>query len=259
MEAIPQFCVLGPLQVRFGSSTEVIPGRRERALLAGLLLTVGEPVELERLAGFLWPGKQPRDVAHALRTHVMRLRRHLGRELIITFPSAYSLTVDPSTVDAHRFDQAVRTATGHLIGRRLVEAESTLARTLAIWPHGAPWIDLTGTSIGDAERARLTEERLEVEERLAAVRLRLHGTPLDDIEKLALEKPFRENRWLLLMWALSRSGQQTRALRSYATLRVNLRDEFGLDPDRRLQQLEHRILEQDPTLAQIDPLSLVLG
>jgi DNA-binding SARP family transcriptional activator len=99
---------------------------------------------------------------------------------------------------------------------------------------------------------------LEVEERLAAVRLCLHLSPLVDIEKLALERPLRENRWLLLMYALSISGQQARALQCYSSIRTHLRRELGLDPDRRLQDMEHRILEQDPKLPEIDPLTLVL-
>ena len=61
MEPLVHFVVLGPLQVRLGASTKVIAGRRERTLLAGLLLTPGEPVEAERLAGLLWPVKGPRD------------------------------------------------------------------------------------------------------------------------------------------------------------------------------------------------------
>lgn len=259
MEGTPEFRVLGPLQVRFGSTSEVIPGRRERALLAALLLTVGEPVEVDRLIGFLWPVKQPRDAVHALRTHVMRLRRHVGRELVETVPGAYALRAARGTVDAHRFDSMVEVATLHLFDRRLPEAETNLAAALDTWRHGAPWIDLTGTPTGDAERARLIEERLEVEERLAAVRLCLRRSPLDQIEKLALEKPLRESRWLLLMLALVDAGQQARALRHYSMLRSLLRDELGLDPDRRLQDMEHRILTQDPTLSEIDPLSLVFS
>ncbi len=259
MQGTPQYRVLGPLQVRFGSTNQVIAGRRERTLLSALLLTAGEPVEVDRLIGFLWPTKQPRDAVHALRTHVMRLRRHLGRNLIGTSPAAYTLEAARQTVDVHRFDAAVEVATEQLVDRQLDSAESTLSTALGIWQHGAPWIDLATSPAGGAERARLTEERLEVEERLAAVRLCLHRSPLDLIEKLALEKPLRESRWLLLMLALAEAGQQARALRHYSTLRTLLRDELGLAPDRRLQDMEHRILTQDPTLCEIDPLSLVFS
>lgn len=259
MEGTAQFRVLGPLQVRFGSTNEVIPGRRERTLLEALLLTAGEPVEVDRLIVFLWPDKRPRDAGHALRTHVMRLRRHIGKDLIGTSPAAYTAEVSRATVDAHRFDSTVEVAIEQLVDRRLTMAESTLAAALRIWQHGAPWIDLASSPAGDGERARLTEERLQAEERLAAVRLCLHRSPLDQIEKLALEKPLRESRWLLLMLALAEAGQQARALRHYAGLRTLLRNELGLDPDRRLQDMERRILKQDPTLAEMDPLSFVFS
>jgi DNA-binding SARP family transcriptional activator len=258
MEGTLEFCVLGPLQVRQDETVGVIAGRRERTLLAGLILTVGEPVEIEQLAALLWPARRPRDVPHAIRTHVMRLRRHVGKEMVETSPGAYSLQAARDRVDAHRFDQAVSTGSVKLGARDLPAAEEALARALEIWHGGAPYVDLAGTPVGEAERARLIEERLEVEERLAAVRMCLHRSPLFDIEKLAVQTPLRENRWLLLMHALSTSGQQARALRSYAKLQARLRQELGLDPDRRLRDMERRILQQDPTLVEVDPLSLVL-
>jgi len=258
MDRTLEFSVLGPLQIRRHGSIAVIAGRRERTLLAGLLLTPNEPVEVDRLAALMWPATAPRDVPHALRTHVMRLRRHVGRDRVETTPGAYTIHVPRETVDVHRFDDLITAANADLVARHLGEAEVLLATALEIWPQGAPYIDLAGTDTGEAERARLTGERLEVEERLAAVRLCLHLSPLVDIEKLALERPLRENRWLLLMYALSISGQQARALQCYSSIRTHLRRELGLDPDRRLQDMEHRILEQDPKLPEIDPLTLVL-
>ncbi|MDH3680424.1 MAG: AfsR/SARP family transcriptional regulator [Acidimicrobiia bacterium] len=254
-----RFRVLGPLEVHVNSSIEFIGGRRERALLAGLLLTPGEAVEVDRLADLLWPAKPPRDIGHALRTHVMRLRQHIGRDLVVTSPGAYAIVVEPETVDVHRFDQATTAGTVELAQRRLDAAEARLAEAVDIWHQGAPWIDLAGTVVGDAERARLVERRLEVEERLAAVRLRLGRSPVDDIEKLAVEAPLREHRWLLLMHALYVAGEQTRALRAYESLRARLRDELGLEPDRRVRAMEHRILEHDPGLSSEDPVSFVLS
>lgn len=259
MDGTLEFCVLGPLQVRRHGTTSVIAGRRERTLLAAMLLTPDEPTEVERLAHMMWPTTRPRDVPHALRTHIMRLRRHVGRDRIETSPGAYSIRIEREAVDAHHFDDTVAVATTHLVARRLEQAEAMFAVALEIWPHGAPYIDLAGTDIGTAEQARLAEERSEVEERLAAVRLCMHRSPLVDIERLALERPLRENRWLLLMYALSISGQQARALRCYSTIRTRLRQELGLNPDRRLQDMEHRILEQDPMLPELDPLSFLLG
>lgn len=259
MEARLAFRVLGPLQVERGSDVGSIGGHLERAILAALLLTPSEAVTVEQLADLAWPAKRPRDVPHALRTHVMRLRGHLGSEAVTTSPGAYTLTAEPEAVDAHRFASLAETANDELWSEQPTRAESTLASALDTWRHGEPWLDLAGTTVGDAARARLVEQRLEVEERLAALRLRRQRARVDVVEKLAMEAPLREHRWLLLMHALFVAGQQTRALRSYATVRSRLREEAGLEPEPQLRAMEHRILEQDPSLLDLDPLELVLG
>ena len=259
MEVRPTFRVLGPLQIERGSDIASIGGLRERAILAGLLLTPGQAVTTDQLADLAWPGTRPRDVPHALRTHVMRLRRHLGPEAIMTTPGAYALAADPEDVDAHRFSSLAESANEELWADQPSRAEATLATALDIWQRGDPWLDLAGTTVGDAARARLIEQRLEVEERLAALRLRRQRARVDVVEKLAMEAPFREHRWLLLMHALFVAGQQPRALRSSATVRSRLQDEAGLEPEPPLRAMEHRILEQDPTLLDLDPLELVLG
>ena len=207
-----RFEVFGPLRVWNMGAEEVIAGRRERTLLAALLLTPDEPVEVERLVVLIWPANQPRDVSHALRTHVMRLRHHLGRDVIRTTARSYSIGVSAETVDAHRFQAFATAGTAHTWARDVDAAEAALAAALDVWRHGEPWIDLAGTGAGDAERAALREERCGVEERLAAIRLRRREAPLEVIERLAIESPLRELRWLLLMHALFVAGQQSRAL-----------------------------------------------
>ena len=49
--------------------------------------------------------------------------------------------------------------------------------------------------------------------------------------------------------ALYRDGRQAEALRAYAEIRDRLVDELGIDPSVSLQELEARVLAQDPTLA----------
>lgn len=184
-----RFQVFGPLRIRNMGTAEVITGRRECTLLAALLLTPDEPVEVERLAALLWPATQPRDVSHALRTHIMRLRQHLGRDVIRTTARSYAIGIDADAVDAHRFQALATAGTAHTWARDMNAAEAALAAALDVWRHGEPWIDLTGTVAGDAERAALREERFGVEERLAAIRLRRREAPLEVLERLAIESP----------------------------------------------------------------------
>ena len=50
------------------------------------------------------------------------------------------------------------------------------------------------------------------------------------------------------MLALYRSGRQAEALRAYQKTRTYLAEELGLEPSAQLQELERRILNQDPSL-----------
>jgi DNA-binding SARP family transcriptional activator len=50
------------------------------------------------------------------------------------------------------------------------------------------------------------------------------------------------------MLALYRAGRHADALEVYRDLSQLLRDELGLEPSRSLQELERRVLRQDPAL-----------
>ena len=62
------------------------------------------------------------------------------------------------------------------------------------------------------------------------------------------EHPSRERVVGQLMVALYRSGRQADALETYRVARRQLVDELGLEPGRKLQELERAILAQDPAL-----------
>src|SRR5947209_8280103 len=79
---------------------------------------VGGPISAEVLIEALWPGEQPAHPAAALQSQVHRLRRLLataepasGWELG-TREHGYVLEVQPESIDALRFDQAVAAARG---------------------------------------------------------------------------------------------------------------------------------------------------
>ena len=98
--------VLGPLAVWTEDGTAVgVPGAKVRALLADLLIHVGEPVSAERLVDDLWPDEVPANPAGALQAKVSQLRRALeqaepgGRSLVVHGSAGYLLQVDADAVD----------------------------------------------------------------------------------------------------------------------------------------------------------------
>src|ERR1035441_9260160 len=56
----------------------VVPGARQSALLASLLLSANAPVSCDALAEAVWDGSPPPGAATTLRSHVRRLRVALG-------------------------------------------------------------------------------------------------------------------------------------------------------------------------------------
>ena len=54
-----EFRILGPLEVRVGDRVLRIPGRRQRALLALLLLNANRVVSADRLLDELWAREAP--------------------------------------------------------------------------------------------------------------------------------------------------------------------------------------------------------
>ena len=79
-----------------------------------------------------------------------------------------------------------------------------------------------------------------------------HAALVAELEQLVLEYPMREHLRAQLMLALSRSGRQTEALRSYRSARAVLGDELGLEPSPELRALETAILRQDEATVRQD-------
>jgi DNA-binding SARP family transcriptional activator len=245
-----EFRVLGPLQVAVDGRAITIASRRQRALLALLLVHANHVVGADRILDDLWADETLVSGHDAIVFHVSRLRRALGADgdRIETRDGGYALHVDPGEIDAVRFEQLAAAGHDHL-GDDATAAARQLTEALALW-RGEPFEDLVELPFTSAEIHRLEELRLRVSEDRFEAELALghHATVVAELDRFVDREPLRERARASLMLALYRSGRQADALRVMHDGRRILAEELGIDPSPALAALETAILRQDPAL-----------
>jgi len=244
-----EFRILGPLEVWDRGGEVSLGGPKPRALLAALLLHPNEVVSADRLIDELWGTDSPENAPDALRVNVSRVRKALPQDVLATRSPGYLIRVEPGELDVHRFERLVDEARSLLARGLAAEASTRLHEALALW-RGPALAEFAYESFAQAAIARLKEIRL------AAVELRIdadltlgrHDELVGELESLVAEHPLRERLRICLMTALYRSGRQAEALDAYQDARRALVDGLGIEPSPALQELERRILRQDPSL-----------
>ncbi len=238
--------MLGPVEVWDDGRQIALPGPKPRALLALLLLHVDEVVSAGALIEALWGERPPDTAAKVVQTYISQLRKLVGAERIETRGAGYVIRATPDELDSLRSEQLVAAGRAALRNGRPEEASERLGDALRLWRGPLP-DDVAGL----VEGRRLEEERvLALEDRLEAdLRSGLGAELVPELEALVAREPLRERPRGQLMLALYRAGRQADALEAYRRARKMLVDELGLEPSPDLQQLEKRILVQDPSLA----------
>jgi class 3 adenylate cyclase/DNA-binding winged helix-turn-helix (wHTH) protein len=241
-----QFELLGPLRVVEGDR-DLTPARpKQRVLLSMLLLHREQVVAGPQLIEALWGEKPPESAQTALHGHVSALRKLIGTDRIRTRPPGYVLQVSADEVDFAKFESLVARARER---DDPAQRASCLLEALALW-NGEPLADLRYEPFAQREIARLEELRLSaLEERIDCdLALGRHHELVSELEPLVAAQPFRERLCGQLMLALYRCGRQADALHVLQSKRLKLGEELGLAPGPALQELERRILNQDPSL-----------
>ena len=245
-----RFEVLGPLRVTVGEERLEPGSKQQRKLLALLLASANRVVTVDRLIDEMWSADPPETARHQVQDIVWRLR-HLASDRegprIDRQGPGYLIHVDFKELDALRLEEAIERSSA--IGDASA-TEASLAEVIGLW-RGRPFGDLGDESPAlQAEAARLEELYLRamgdwVE---AGLSLGRHLDLVDDLEALTSQYPYREGLWGQLMLALYRSGRQAEALRAYQNLRGLLVEDLGIEPGPEVEELERRILLQDPDL-----------
>jgi YVTN family beta-propeller protein len=231
-----EFRILGALEVVDDGRPVSIRRGKEQALLAYLLLHANEVVSSGRLIDVLWDERPPPTAAKILQNAVSHLRKQLGDGRLLTRDPGYLLRVDEGELDLQRFEE--------------LATEGREEEALALW-RGPALVNLRDERFADDARRRLEDQRLAVledrtERDLAAGR---HPELIAELEQLVEENPLRERLQGQLMRALYGTGRQGDALDVYRRARRTLSEELGLEPGPQLQELERKILNQDPELA----------
>ncbi|WP_269203964.1 BTAD domain-containing putative transcriptional regulator [Mycobacterium colombiense] len=237
--------VLGPLQVRQGGASVVIPGAKPRAILTMLGLHCGSVVAADTLVELLWGQDPPRTAAKALQTHISSLRRSLGDGFVLTQGAGWVLA--ESEIDASRYKSAARLGRDAAAAGDTSQALARFEEALALW-RGIP--ELPDGRRGTSEKTRWVEGHAAlVEDRADALLATGRAAEvIGDLEAAVAEAPLRERRWGQLMLALYRAGRQGEALGAYQRARSLLADDLGVDPGPELRRLEAAIVAQDASL-----------
>ena len=158
--------LLGPLEVELSGEAVRFEGVKQRRLFVLLALRAPAAVSAEELLEALWRDELPAGGVQALQKQVSRLRRRLGERVPLRHrPSGYALEIQPSVVDARRFEDLLDRARVALGREDPDGAASDLRKALALW-RGEALADHRLDEFAQREIARLEELRMEaIEER----------------------------------------------------------------------------------------------
>lgn len=243
-----EFRLLGPFEVSDGNGPIPLGGPKQRTVLVHLLNRPNRLVPADRLIDEVWGDDPPEAARNSLQSYVSHLRRALGPERLEGRSRGYVLHVDPSEVDAVRFEAIVGKART-LAATDPAAAAQGYTDALAIW-RGPALDDLADQPSLRPEIARLEELRTASTEERVTTELTLgrHAELIPELDTLTAKYPLRERLWGQLMVALYRSGRQGESLAAFRRARDILAEELGISPSSELQHLHERVLRQDPSL-----------
>ena len=228
----------------------------QRALLAVLILSANRIVTPSALIDAVWGDDDaPRHPDSALQVHMSRLRGTLGdaAERIRSEGGGYRLDVGPEEVDLTRVEMLLRDGRAALGLNDARRAADLFDAALALWT-GKALEDLANFPFHAAAARRIRELHFTVYQARNDAYLidSRHLEVLADIHEWVQADPLREHVRAQQIAALYRSGRQADALRECEELRRTLREELGIDPSAGIQELERKVLDQDPSLLAAD-------
>ncbi|MFI1561611.1 BTAD domain-containing putative transcriptional regulator [Streptomyces sp. NPDC020490] len=239
--------VLGSMEAHAGGERVALGGPQQRAVLAMLLTARGSVVPAERITDRLWRRTPHHRARTALQPLISHLRRALEPErpprapskVLPSTPPGYAVRLPEDSVDAWRFEAAVRRARSDEPDRAWHRLRDALS-----WWQGPAYCEWADHDWAVAEVARLDEMRLMAHELLLRAGLEA-GRAAEVVlsaETLVRDAPLREHAWFMLALALWAGGRQSDALGALRRARAVLMETVGVAPGPELVELERSIL-----------------
>lgn len=246
--------LLGPFEVWRGPDR--VPasawGRRKtQALLKVLLVRRGQVFTRDQLIDRLYPEADPAKVAKNLRGRVSELRRALEPDLkhgpdsryVLSAGEGYCFSAEaPCWIDVEAFARALDEARALEEAQRWSEAVSCYRRAVEL--YRGPFLAEDPYEEWTLEpRERLRERFLVALERLAEAHARLgqHPQAIACCQRALAEDPARESAFRRQMRFQAYAGRTSQALETYRRCVHTLKDQLGVEPDRKTQALYLRI------------------
>jgi predicted ATPase/class 3 adenylate cyclase/DNA-binding winged helix-turn-helix (wHTH) protein len=227
-------------------------GKKERTVLAVLVLNANQVVSASRLAEALWGDRWPPTATKTVQNYILRLRRALAgaSELEIeTRGGGYMLALAPEATDVaevevlRRQARVAEDAGDHTQAARLLREALTRFR-------GEPLEEFMPAAFVVGQATRLEELHQVLFDELIEAELAAghHAEIVGELDDQVRASPLRERRWAQLMVALYRCHRQADALRAYQRARTVLVEDLGVEPGSELRDLEAAVLSQDSAL-----------
>lgn len=254
-----RYRLLGPLQVVHGETPVEVGPRKQRAVLAALLLAQGRVVSTDRLTDVVWGDDVPASATASLQVYISNLRRALRvgtasmaslSQVIVRQPPGYYLDVNPDEVDMAVFTAGCARAGAAIDAERWEEAlaESDAALSLV---RGTLLEDMADAEWVREDATRVAEMRTEclADKVISLLALGKVGAAVTEVSRLRELDPLADRGCRLQMLALYRAGRAAEALDTYTRHARLLDDELGLEPGPELRALQTAVLRQAPELA----------
>jgi DNA-binding SARP family transcriptional activator len=246
------FGVLGPLEMTVGGARVPLGSRKQRAVLAMLVIDRNRVVGSDVLIDGVWEQRARQEARGSLHTYVSNLRRLLneagldGRTVLAAAPTGYRLSVADIDCDIGRFVSEKTAGVRAAAAGRFELASRHLSAALAEW-RGRVLEDLGEFEFVAAFAAALVEDEVTVhiaraEAEIACGRA---NAVIGGLESFTAKHPYREPLWAQLMTAYYVAERQSDALEAYRRLKFSLAEDLGIEPGPTIRALHDRVLRQE--------------